>query len=57
MFGGWSGVLNCERDGFDAFFSEQGGLNLLPAFLGGSDNSFLHRDLGSSLDTARPVWT
>ena len=34
MFGGWSGVLNCERDGLEAFFSEQGGPNFLPGFLG-----------------------
>ena len=51
MFGGWSGILNCERDGLDAFFSEQGGPNFLPAFLGGGDNGFLHGDLGNSLDT------
>jgi peptide/nickel transport system permease protein len=56
MFGGWSGILNCERDGLDAFFSDQGGLNILPAFLGGGDNGLLHGDLGNSLDTARPVW-
>jgi peptide/nickel transport system permease protein len=55
MFGGWSGILNCHRDGVDAFFSEQGGLNLLPAFLGGGDNGLLHGDLGNSLDSARPV--
>jgi ABC-type dipeptide/oligopeptide/nickel transport system permease component len=55
MFGGWSGILNCERDGFDAFFSEQGAPNFLPAFLGGGENGFLHGDLGNSLDTARPV--
>jgi peptide/nickel transport system permease protein len=55
MFGGWSGVLNCEKDGFDAFFSEQGGLNALPAFLGGGDNGFLHGDLGNSLNTGRLV--
>lgn len=55
MFGGWSGILNCERDGFDAFFSDEGGLNALPAFLGGGDNGLLHGDLGNSLDTARPV--
>jgi peptide/nickel transport system permease protein len=56
MFGGWTGILNCERDGVDAFFSDQGGLNFLPAFLGGGDNGLLHGDLGNSLDTARPVW-
>ena len=54
MFGGWSGILNCERDGTDAFFSEQGGLNFLPAFLGGGDNGLLHGDLGNSLDTGTP---
>ncbi len=55
MFGGWTGVLNCRRDGLDAFFSDEGGLNFLPAFLGGGDNGLLHGDLGNSLDTARPV--
>ncbi len=55
MFGGWSGILNCERDGFDAFFSEDGVPNFLPVFLGGGDNGLLHGDLGSSLNTARPV--
>ncbi len=55
MFGGWTGILNCQRDGADAFFSDQGGLNFLPAFLGGGDNGLLHGDLGNSLDTARPV--
>jgi peptide/nickel transport system permease protein len=55
MFGGWSGILNCENDGFDAFFSEQGGLNILPAFLGGGANGLFHGDLGKSLDTGRPV--
>ena len=34
-FGGWFGILNCERDGAQAFFSDQGGLNILPAALGG----------------------
>jgi peptide/nickel transport system permease protein len=55
MFGGWSGILNCRRDGFDAFFSDEGGLNVLPAFIGGGDNGLVHGDLGNSLDTARPV--
>lgn len=55
MFGGWTGILNCERDGLDAFFSDEGGLNFLPGFLGGGDNGLLHGDLGNSLDTARPV--
>jgi peptide/nickel transport system permease protein len=55
MFGGWSGILNCRRDGMDAFFSEQGNLNVLPAFLGGGTNGFVHGDLGRSLDTGRPV--
>jgi ABC-type dipeptide/oligopeptide/nickel transport system permease component len=55
MFGGWSGVLNCERDGLDAFFSQDGVPNFLPTFLGGGDNGLLHGDLGSSLNTGRPV--
>jgi peptide/nickel transport system permease protein len=55
MFGGWSGILNCERDGLDAFLSDDGLPNFLPSFLGGGDNGLLHGDLGSSLNTARPV--
>lgn len=54
-FGGWSGILNCNNEGFDRFLSEQGGLNFLPAFLGGGSNGLLHGDLGSSINTARPV--
>jgi peptide/nickel transport system permease protein len=55
MFGGWAGILDCSRSGTDAFFSDQGGLNLLPAFLGGGTNGLVHGDLGKSLDTGRPV--
>lgn len=55
QFGGWSGILNCENEGTDQFFSERGGLNFLPAFLGGGDNGFVHGDLGNSTDTGRPV--
>jgi peptide/nickel transport system permease protein len=55
QFGGWSGILNCENEGTQQFFSEQGGLNFLPAFLGGGDNGFIHGDLGTSIDTGRPV--
>jgi peptide/nickel transport system permease protein len=36
-------------------FSEQGGLNFLPEFLGGGNNGLLHGDLGTSIVTARPV--
>jgi peptide/nickel transport system permease protein len=54
-FGGWSGILNCENEGLDRVFSEQGGLNFLPAFLGGGTNGMLHGDLGNSINTARPV--
>lgn len=55
QFGGWSGILNCENEGLDQFFSPQGGLNVLPSFLGGGDNGFVHGDLGNSTDTGRPV--
>lgn len=54
-FGGWLGVLNCNKDGAQAFFSDQGGLNVLPAFLGGGDNGIVHGDLGYSIKAARPV--
>ena len=30
-FGGWFGVLNCDKSGAQAFFSDSGGLNFLPA--------------------------
>jgi peptide/nickel transport system permease protein len=55
QFGGWSGVLNCDNEGAQQLFSKQGGLNVLPAFLGGGDNGFIHGDLGTSVDTGRPV--
>ncbi|HZB79288.1 MAG TPA: ABC transporter permease, partial [Actinomycetota bacterium] len=55
QFGGWVGVLNCQREGLDQFFSNQGGLNVLPGFLGGGDNGLLHGDLGRSTQTGRPV--
>jgi peptide/nickel transport system permease protein len=55
QFGGWSGILNCSKEGTDQLFSDQGGLNFLPAFVGGGDNGFLHLDLGTSIDTGRPV--
>ena len=48
QFGGWSGILNCENEGSEQFFSEQGGLNFLPAFLGGGDNGFLHWTWGTA---------
>ncbi|MCL6581494.1 MAG: ABC transporter permease [Firmicutes bacterium] len=55
-FGGWLGVLNCESDTIpEIFFSAQGGLNLLPAALGGGDNGILHGDLGLSIRAGRPV--
>ncbi len=54
-FGGWSGIINCNNEGAEMFLSEQGGLNFLPAFLGGGTNGLLHGDLGNSIVTARPV--
>jgi ABC-type dipeptide/oligopeptide/nickel transport system permease component len=54
-FGGWTGVLNCDNEGLEAFISEQGGLNFLPTFLGGGDNGLLHGDLGLSIKAGRPV--
>ena len=55
QFGGWSGILNCDNEGVEQFFSEQGNLNVLPTFLGGGDNGLVHGDLGISTNTARPV--
>lgn len=54
-FGGWFGVLNCEKEGVDAFFSNQGGLNFLPGGLGGGDNGIIHGDLGLGINAGRPV--
>jgi peptide/nickel transport system permease protein len=51
-FSGWLGLYNCDTE---SFFSESGGLNLLPAFLGGGDNGIIHGDLGISIANARPV--
>jgi ABC-type dipeptide/oligopeptide/nickel transport system permease component len=54
-FGGWFGILNCNKDGTDAFFSDQGMLNVLPAFLGGGTNGIIHGDLGNGIKAGRPV--
>ena len=54
-FGGWFGVLNCEKTGAQAFFSESGGLNFLPAALGGGTNGVIHGDLGYGIQSGRPV--
>ncbi len=55
-FGGWFGILNCGRDRFpDVFFSDQGGLNFLPAGLGGGTNGVIHGDLGFGITSGRPV--
>jgi peptide/nickel transport system permease protein len=51
-FTGWLGFYNCETE---SFFSESGGINVLPQFLGGGDNGILHGDLGISIVNARPV--
>jgi len=51
-FSGWMGLYNCDTE---SFLSESGGLNVLPAFLGGGDNGILHGDLGISIVNARPV--
>jgi peptide/nickel transport system permease protein len=51
-FTGWVGLYNCKTE---SFFSEQGGLNFLPAFLGGGDNGIIHGDLGISIVTSQPV--
>ena len=51
-FGGWLGIYNCDTEGF---FSESGGLNFLPAGLGGGTNGIIHGDLGLSITNSRPV--
>jgi peptide/nickel transport system permease protein len=54
-FGGWFGVLNCNKEGVQAFFSDQGGLNVLPTALGGGTNGLVHGDLGFGIQSGRPV--
>lgn len=54
-FGGWFGILNCNKQGADAFFSDQGGLNVLPAAIGGGSNGVVHGDLGFGIKSGRPV--
>ncbi len=54
-FGGWFGILNCNKGGLDALFSDQGGLNILPAALGGGSNGLAHGDLGFGIKSGRPV--
>ncbi len=54
-FGGWFGILNCNRSGSQAFFSDSGGLNLLPPALGGGSNGVIHGDLGYGIQSGRPV--
>ncbi len=54
-FGGWFGILNCNKAGADAFFSDQGGLNVLPEALGGGSNGVVHGDLGFGIKSGRPV--
>lgn len=54
-FGGWFGILNCNKAGAEAFFSDQGGLNVLPAALGGGSNGVVHGDLGFGIKSGRPV--
>lgn len=54
-FGGWFGILNCNKQGGDAFFSDQGGLNILPAAMGGGLNGVVHGDLGFGIKSGRPV--
>jgi peptide/nickel transport system permease protein len=54
-FGGWFGILNCQKEGAQAFFSETGGLNFLPSFLGGGTNGVIHGDLGFGIQSGRPV--
>jgi peptide/nickel transport system permease protein len=54
-FGGWFGILNCNKTGVEAFRSDTGGLNFLPSALGGGTNGVLHGDLGFGITSGRPV--
>jgi len=51
-FAGWFGAYNCNTE---SIFSESGGLNILPQFLGGGTNGIIHGDLGISISSGRPV--
>lgn len=54
-FGGWFGLLNCNKSGAQAFFSDDGAPNFLPKVLGGGTNGIIHGDLGFQITTGRPV--
>lgn len=54
-FGGWFGILNCNKSGLQALTSDQGGLNVLPAALGGGSNGVIHGDLGYGIQSGQPV--
>jgi peptide/nickel transport system permease protein len=51
-FSGWFGLYNCDTEGF---FTEKGGLNVLPTALGGGQNGIIHGDFGFSIEAGRPV--
>jgi peptide/nickel transport system permease protein len=51
-FGGWTGIWNCDTQ---SLFSSQGGLNVLPAGLGGGTNGIFHGDFGYSINNGLPV--
>lgn len=51
-YGGWLGVWSCKTN---SLLSPQGGLNFLPASIGGGDNGMLHFDWGLSIYLNRPV--
>ena len=50
-----SASSTATRPGSQAFFSDQGGLNFLPAALGGGTNGVIHGDLGYGIQSGRPV--
>ncbi len=55
-FGGWFGILNCDKDTFpDNLFSDSGALNILPPQFGGGTNGIIKGNLGFSVNTGRPV--
>ena len=55
-FGGWLGVLHCNKDTFpDNLFSDSGALNLLPPQLGGGSNGLIKGDLGFAVQSGWPV--
>ena len=55
QYGRWTGLLNPQKKGFDAFIGPTGWPNFLPEFISGASNGVLHGDLGYSIDSGDSV--